>query len=313
MYNSGVDEVDLTGWTLDLIDGTNETHALSGIIPADEYLIILDPSGQQNNNGQLILYDNYGTLIDSVTYGNYDDGDLSDNAPDGNADDITNECLARYPNGVDTDVDVDDFIKTECTFNSANSEQEEPECLVDSDCGEDVVSEPFCTEGDVYQTETSYSCVEEMCESEEENVLIEECEFGCEDGECLPEPSQGLTIFSPVQDAVYTNRIILLDVLYGENARDLRYSDNGQGFKILCKECNTYDQTKQVTEGFHELIFRAINDNGEETVETVSFLVDIRDPKIRSTSPVRGFASGLFMVKFREMNPASLFLNYGII
>ncbi|MBU1051155.1 MAG: hypothetical protein KJ718_01230, partial [Nanoarchaeota archaeon] len=47
--------------------------------------------------------------------------------------------------------------------------------------------------------------------------------------------------------------------------------------------------------------------------ETVSFLVDIRDPKIRSTSPVRGFASGLFMVKFREMNPASLFLNYGII
>jgi len=120
-YNDGVSDVDLIGWNLSLIDTTSITEPLSGIVPAGGYYTLLNPTGSQNMDGQIILYDNNGTLIDSVTHGSYDDGNTSDNAPDGNANDINDECLARDPNGVDTGVDSDDFIKTKCTFNSSNS------------------------------------------------------------------------------------------------------------------------------------------------------------------------------------------------
>jgi len=120
LYNGDLTPFDLTGWNLSLIDGTSEVETLSGIIPAQDYFIILNPEGSQNNDGQIILYDNNGVLIDSVSYGNYDDGNVLDNAPDGNSNNLFDECLARMPNGVDTDVNSNDFIKTSCTKGSSN-------------------------------------------------------------------------------------------------------------------------------------------------------------------------------------------------
>jgi len=395
-------------------------EVLDGVIPAGGFFTILNPSGQQNNNGRLVLSDDLGAEIDAVSYGNFDDGDTSDNAPNGNANDVSDECLARINDGQDTDVDKDDFVKTECTFGSANNGEEvPPECVVDLDCGEDSVSGLFCLGGDVYETETSHSCVEEMCVVGDEDVLIEvcgeldcvdgeciveeepvpcdedldcddgddftedscvnaggegsfcdyepiecfvdsdcgedgfagdlfcsdgdvaqnfetytcddggsvesscsldieekvieNCGFGCDSGMCLaePEPSQGLTIFSPTQDAIYDNRIVLLDVLYGGDAKLLKYDDNDVGFRRLCKGCNAYSRTKAFSEGVHELMIGVLDVNGDEVRKTVNFLVDVRNPDIRNTFPVRGFTSGLFMVKFREMHPVDLFLNYG--
>src|SRR3989344_3460260 len=125
LYNSGTTPVDLNGWTLQLLDSTNEIEELSGVIPAGGYSVILNPMGQQNNDGRIILIDELGEEIDSLTYGNFDDGNVSDNAPDGNADSNTNECLTRTPNGIDTDNDASDFIKAECTFGASNSEDED--------------------------------------------------------------------------------------------------------------------------------------------------------------------------------------------
>ena len=119
LYNDGLIDVNITGWNLSLIDGTDETYTFSGIISVGGYFVILNP-GTQNNKGQIILYDGLSNLIDSVTYGNYNDGNVSDNAPDGNANSLFNECLARIPNGADTDVDSGDFIQTSCTNGSAN-------------------------------------------------------------------------------------------------------------------------------------------------------------------------------------------------
>ncbi|MBU1988876.1 MAG: hypothetical protein KKD94_05345, partial [Nanoarchaeota archaeon] len=79
-----------------------------------------NPEGSQSNDGQLILYNSLDQLIDSVTYGDWDDGNESDNAPDGNANDYTDECLSRMPNAKDTDNDKNDFIKTRCTYGSEN-------------------------------------------------------------------------------------------------------------------------------------------------------------------------------------------------
>jgi len=121
LYNNGLIDVDITGWNLNLIDASNATQILSGIIFVGQYFLILNPLGsQQINGGQLILYNNTGGMVDSVTYGNYDDGNISDNAPNGNANDVNDECLTRIPNGVDTDVDSDDFVRMWCTFNSTN-------------------------------------------------------------------------------------------------------------------------------------------------------------------------------------------------
>ena len=46
---------------------------------------------------------------------------LDDNAPSCSAQSAKNECLARDPDGQDTNQDNLDFIKAECTFGESNS------------------------------------------------------------------------------------------------------------------------------------------------------------------------------------------------
>lgn len=121
LYNSGVADVDLTGWNLSLNDTTPGIETLSGIIMAGNYFTILNPDGAQNNDGKIILYDNLGILIDKVSYGGWNDSNLLDNAPDGNANNANNECLSRINDGQDTNIDSDDFTKGTCTFNSTNN------------------------------------------------------------------------------------------------------------------------------------------------------------------------------------------------
>ena len=121
LYNKGKKPIDLTGWTLSLIDTTPVTEPLSGIINPGEYVVILNPAGQQNIDGRIELIDSQGNVVDAVSYGDFDDGNVSDNAPSGSAQSAKNECLARNPDGHDTNQDNLDFIKEECTFGASNS------------------------------------------------------------------------------------------------------------------------------------------------------------------------------------------------
>mgnify|MGYP007051597841 CR=1 FL=1 len=93
---------------------------MSGTLAPSKYKIILDPTGTTNNDGQILLFDNYGQLVDKITYGKWDDENVSDNAPNGNANNYLDECLARIPNAEDTDVDSADWQKTRCTFGTEN-------------------------------------------------------------------------------------------------------------------------------------------------------------------------------------------------
>jgi len=72
---------------------------------------------------------------------------------------------------------------------------EEPQCIDDLDCGEDSFSELFCMDGDVHQTVTINSCAEEMCIMNDTDMLVESCEFGCEQGACLSEPQGEIECF----------------------------------------------------------------------------------------------------------------------
>lgn len=115
LYNPSDSSVDLTNWRLELIDTTPETKTLEGIISPFGYSVIMNPPGQQNNNGRVELYDNASTLVDAFTYGNWDDGNILDNAPSGNIlYGLLDESLSRFPDGSDF------FIKTRATPGAPN-------------------------------------------------------------------------------------------------------------------------------------------------------------------------------------------------
>ncbi|MCE7992289.1 MAG: T9SS type A sorting domain-containing protein [Roseivirga sp.] len=117
--------IDLTGWTIELNDGTDVTGDLtsSGAFSTSRYITAgsgsftstevgdflvlgnVDGSGAINNDATIILKDNHGSIIDQVTLG----GDTGE-APSGNASSTANESIQRIPNGTDTDADDVDFI-----------------------------------------------------------------------------------------------------------------------------------------------------------------------------------------------------------
>jgi DNA/RNA endonuclease YhcR with UshA esterase domain len=108
LFNKTDNNFDLTDWKI--YDGTNKEIApLSGNILAKSFLVLELSSARLNNGGDIIiLKNNQGTIIDQVTYGNWDDGNLEDNAPtpqQGNS-------LARKTDGQDTDIDNQDFRET---------------------------------------------------------------------------------------------------------------------------------------------------------------------------------------------------------
>ena len=146
LYNGGGSDVDLSNWKIVLNDTSDEEKILAGNISAGGFFVILNPIGSQNNEGQLVLYDNFGTEIDRVAYDDFDDGNISDNAPDGNANNVNNECLSRIIDGQDTNVDSVDFQKGKCTFNSTNNLTEEINTTVEF--GEKSVSSSCIIKGE---------------------------------------------------------------------------------------------------------------------------------------------------------------------
>lgn len=107
LYNSGSTDIDLSGWTIE--DGTNKPSSLEGkTIVAGDYLLLLKGSGfsfSLNNSGDTIILKSGGVVIDSVAYGNWNDGNTANNAPKPGKD----KSAGRYPDGSDTNADSGDF------------------------------------------------------------------------------------------------------------------------------------------------------------------------------------------------------------
>jgi hypothetical protein len=115
LYNPTGSDVSLDGWTIE--DNTGSTYGggagdtpLNGkIVPANGYLMLNKSAGDfgfsLNNNNDIIILKDTGSLVDKVAYGSFNDGDISDNAPYPGFDKST----GRYPNGIDTNNDSADF------------------------------------------------------------------------------------------------------------------------------------------------------------------------------------------------------------
>ncbi len=83
IYNKTSHNIDLSGWWIE--DGSKTKTILSeelGVSGSDRYKVIEKPNGNLNNSGDIIiLYDSTGKIIDQVVYGNWNDGNIEDNAP----------------------------------------------------------------------------------------------------------------------------------------------------------------------------------------------------------------------------------------
>jgi len=110
IYNTIGQEIDLSGWTIE--DGsktkTNLTGQL-GIEGSSRFKIIAKPAGILNNSGDIIiLRDGLGNLIDQVAYGNWDDGNIGNNAPKAN----DPNSVARKSDGYNSFNNLNDFVIT---------------------------------------------------------------------------------------------------------------------------------------------------------------------------------------------------------
>jgi hypothetical protein len=146
--NQGTDEfielyiktagLDLTNWTIELLDGTNVIGDLTSTGAFDDsnyitsgsgtftnteigdFLVLgnVDGNGQMNISITINLKDSGGVIIDTVTLG----GGAGE-APSGNAGTIGDESVQRIPNGTDTDTHDSDFSKGVTSLGALNPTQ----------------------------------------------------------------------------------------------------------------------------------------------------------------------------------------------
>ncbi|MFA5029856.1 MAG: lamin tail domain-containing protein [Patescibacteria group bacterium] len=108
-YNNSTSTIDLNGWTL---SDNSSTTTISGIIEATgtaRFLVWEFSSGKLNNAGDIItIKDGTGKIIDRVAYGDFDDGDKDDNAPEAGK----NYTTARKVDGLNSGSNKSDFLET---------------------------------------------------------------------------------------------------------------------------------------------------------------------------------------------------------
>ena len=141
LYNNKEVDIDLNDWTLE--EGSEAVTNLEGILTANGFIVFEKPKGNLNNKGDIITLKYKGLTIDKVTYGNWDDGQMTDNAP------ATGDpySVARISDGWDTNHDFNDFqITTTLTKESANvltSEEEESEEFGEDFSTDIIINEVF--------------------------------------------------------------------------------------------------------------------------------------------------------------------------
>ncbi|MBI4652866.1 lamin tail domain-containing protein [Candidatus Kuenenbacteria bacterium] len=106
LYNFTDQEIDINGWTIE--EGSGAKITLTGVIKAKDFLIIEDPKGSLNNDGDIIILKNKdGFLLDQVIYGQvqWKNENIFNNAPLPKQ----GQSIIRFPDGQDTNINKDDW------------------------------------------------------------------------------------------------------------------------------------------------------------------------------------------------------------
>ncbi len=97
LYNAGTTAQDLTGWQL--TNGSGFTDTLTPTLTAGAFAVIDNSFSLDNSGDAIYLYDDVGTLIDSVAYGNVGGAPLAE----------VGHSAARLAGGADTGDDAADW------------------------------------------------------------------------------------------------------------------------------------------------------------------------------------------------------------
>ncbi|MEK7167522.1 MAG: lamin tail domain-containing protein [Patescibacteria group bacterium] len=151
LYNTNNVPVDLTSWKI--FDGVGKIAELGGTIPSNGFLVFELSSSKLNNSGDgIVLKDKNGNIMDSVSYGGWDDGNIEDNAaiPDKGG------SVGRKVDGLDLDNDKNDFalslVPTKSQPNLAMVVEEADEEEIVSDPVEAVVEKNAVIANDLPET-----------------------------------------------------------------------------------------------------------------------------------------------------------------
>jgi len=82
------------------------------------------------------------------------------------------------------------FLVDGCEFGCLNAECL-PECNCDSECSEDYYSDNYCMNDGVYHDFHDFSCADDSCQENVYPELVETCDDGCNDGECVDNSNNG--------------------------------------------------------------------------------------------------------------------------
>lgn len=108
LFNKTSKNINLSGWII--VEGSERETLLDGAIASRNFFVVQKPKGNLNNTGDIVFLKNSsGKIIDQISYGLWQDSDVSDNAPAPK----DPESLARISDGYDTDNDFNDFKITQ--------------------------------------------------------------------------------------------------------------------------------------------------------------------------------------------------------
>lgn len=112
---------------------------------------------------------------------------------------------------------------------------------------------------------------------------------------------------------VYNSKKIMLDIDISELVllEYMDHTDKRPRWKRLCRNCDKHNKIKSFGDGFHDVSFRATDYVGNSEIIDREFFVDSKKPRISRTYPRSGYATGDFMVEYREDNPDQITLHYG--
>jgi hypothetical protein len=136
----------------------------------------------------------------------------------------------------------------------------EPVCYNNSDCGKDgFIGMPYCKDSFVARDYRAYECLNPgvpyaSCSNTDDFRIIEDCEFGCEDSECLPDPCLDVMCDNYCNGTKYYSggRCVSGECRYSNAEINSRYCTNGYcrdnnncGYEEYCKKaaCSSSEGT----------------------------------------------------------------------
>ena len=112
LYNGSEYQVDLTGWKLEILGASgnlSSTYNLTGQISAKSFLVINFSNTIGNISGAIVLKNKNGTIVDAFAHGSYSGTIGFEGMPSTLADNNGSYSIGRFPNGIDTNNNNEDF------------------------------------------------------------------------------------------------------------------------------------------------------------------------------------------------------------